>query len=88
MTTLNLKSSNYLNLKIKYIMQLKNIEDLICENPDKVDWYYVCSNQKLSEEFIREFSYKVDWAYISNYQKLLEKFIEEFHHKVYWEYIF
>ena len=51
---------------------------------DKVKWYYISSNQTLSEGFIREFQDKVDWYYISSNQTLSEGFIREFKNKVKW----
>ena len=74
--------------EIKQIIQSEkldidfNISDelLIEKFQDKINWYTISGNQKLSEEFIREFSNKVYWDYICKYQKLSEEFIREFWH--------
>jgi hypothetical protein len=50
-----------------------------------VNWGWISSNQKLSEDFIREFQKKVDWGCISATQKLSEGFIREFQEKVNWD---
>jgi phosphoribosylanthranilate isomerase len=71
--------------KIKEINEFSFGE--IREISDKIDWHYVSSEQKLSEEFIREFTDKVDWNLVSVYQKLSEEFIKEFADKVNWYYI-
>jgi len=71
----------------------KEIENLIrelgftCtinEFKDEVDWTWISTNQKLSEDFIREFKDLVDWNFISDHQKLSEEFIREFKDKVDW----
>ena len=54
---------------------------------DKVDWFEISANQKLSEDFIREFQDKVYWNSISTYQKLSEDFIREFQDKIDWYWI-
>ena len=59
-------------------------EEYIRSNPDKVDWYDISIQQKLSENFIREFQNKLDWDCISKYQKLTGDFIIEFQDKVSW----
>ena len=53
----------------------------------KVNWYYICDFQKLSESFIEKFQDKVYWLEISKYQTLSESFIEKHSDKVYWHYI-
>jgi len=54
------------------------------EKEEDINWNYISSDQKLSEEFIREFKDKVYWYSISRYQKLSEEFIREFKDKVNW----
>jgi hypothetical protein len=61
-----------------------NLNCSIDDFTDKVDWNYISSSQKLSENFIREFKDTIDWYNISEYQKLSESFIIEFQHKVNW----
>lgn len=41
-------------------------------------WQAICSNQQLSENFIREFADKVDWVIVPMSVQLSEPFIEEF----------
>ena len=60
---------------------------LAIKNNQPINWYYISSRQKLSEEFIREFVDKVNWFYISESQKLSNKFIKKFKDKVNWNYI-
>ena len=52
------------------------------EFQDKVNWYYISWNQKLSEEFIEKFQDKVYWISISIRQKLSGEFIRRFYHKI------
>ena len=59
-------------------------EEYIRANIDKINWFSISSNQKLSEYFIREFKDKVKWNNISRFQKLSEDFIREFQDEVHW----
>jgi len=52
---------------------VKNYKE-IEENPDKVNWYYISIDQKLSEDFIARFQNKVNWNNISKHQKLDDEF--------------
>ena len=54
------------------------------QNPKKIDWNLIASNQTLSENFIREFQDRVNWDDISYYQTLSEPFIREFQDRVNW----
>ena len=54
---------------------------------DNLEWDYISSYLKLSEDFIREYQHKVDWVLISIFQDLSEDFIRENQDKVYWEHI-
>jgi hypothetical protein len=63
---------------------------LLFKNSNKIDlnklyWYHISINQKLSESFIREFKDKVYWSSISEYQNLSESFITEHKDKVWWD---
>jgi hypothetical protein len=53
-------------------------------NPEKHNWYELCSQYNLSEEFIREHKNLVYWGCISEYQKLSEEFIREHKELVNW----
>ena len=70
-------------------MNEKEIRKLIKEKGvDNVDWYWISSNQTLSEDFIREFKNYVDWDAIFVCQKLSENFIKEMKNYVNWAGIF
>lgn len=47
-------------------------------------WYSICSDEVLSEKFMKEFSDSLCWTVISCRQKLSEEFIEEFSDKIDW----
>ena len=72
--------------KIKIIEEIPNIEKFFDENLDNfnVNWLNLCTNQKLSEEFIEKHSDKLDWSWILIKQKLSEEFIEKHIDKVVW----
>ena len=53
----------------------------------QIDWDYISTPQKFSEEFMREFQDKLNWDNISKYQVLSENFIEKSHKMVNWEII-
>ena len=72
---------DFLKYYPELILIFKNSKKL---NLDKVNWFYISYNQKLSESFIKEFKDKLDWYNISYYQKLSEPFISEFKDKVDW----
>ena len=42
------------------------------------DWYYLCTNCKLSEEIMEKFIDKLDFDSITMNQKLSEKFIDKY----------
>jgi hypothetical protein len=66
------------HLKEEKMKELTNeLIEQIKANPEKQDWGKLCSQYKLSEEFIREHKNLVWWEYISQYQKLSEEFIHE-----------
>ena len=71
--------------EIEEIIANQNLNCTVGEFKDKVDWYYISSYQKLSEDFMREFKDKVYWDDISEYQKLSEDFIREFKDIVDWK---
>jgi hypothetical protein len=52
----------------------------------KINWYFVCCEHKLSEDFIRLYVDKLDdfWSVICWKQNLSEGFIKEFQDKVNW----
>jgi len=75
---------------------IKEVEEIIVklkmnctvdEFQDKVDWHYIISRQKLSEDFIREFKNHMGAGYVSANQKLSEDFIKEFKDELNWDYI-
>ena len=51
---------------------------------EHINWKYISTHQKLSEDFIREFQDKISWNYISCNQKLSDDFIREFKDKIEW----
>ena len=71
--------------EVQKLIKKLELNCTVREFQDKVDWYDISINQKLSEDFIREFQDKVDWDSISKYQKLSEDFIKEFQDKVDWD---
>ena len=75
--------------KIKIIEEIKDIEKFFDENVDnfEVDWFWISTQQKLSESFIEKHKDKIDWDCISKCQKLSESFIEKYIDKVDWSYI-
>ena len=66
-----------LNIPITIINE-DDLQDFIREFKNKVYWFYISRNQKLTEDFIKEFKDKVNWGFILYYQKLSEPFIKEF----------
>ena len=70
--------------EIQELIEKEQLNCLIEEFKDEVDWYWISAKQKLSEEFIREFKNEVNWHCISCYQKLSEDFIREFQDQVSW----
>ena len=70
--------------EIENLIKVLNLNCKIEEFKNKVDWNFVSSYQKLSEDFIREFKDFVNWHKISISQKLSEDFIREFKYKVNW----
>ncbi|HUS49380.1 MAG TPA: hypothetical protein VMZ91_04405 [Candidatus Paceibacterota bacterium] len=76
---------NSVKKEIKKTIKELNLNCSIEEFKDKVDWYEISINQKLSENFIREFQDKVNWEYISSDQILSLEFVREFQDKVEWE---
>jgi hypothetical protein len=73
--------------EVKKLIKKLNLNCLIKEFKNKVNWIYISRDQKLSESFIREFENKVHWYNISIYQNLSESFIREFESKVNWNWI-
>jgi len=49
---------------------------------NKIDWYSISMNQKLSEAFIEKFQHKVSWYLISKYQKLSKAFRKKYVNKL------
>lgn len=45
-------------------------------------WYIICSNQKLTEEFIEKYQDKLDWSSISLFQDLSWDFLQKFSKKI------
>jgi len=64
-------------IKYYYDHCLELSENFIREFQDKLDWSFICQDQRLSEEFIIEFKDKVNWKFVSGYQKLSLKFIKD-----------
>ena len=64
--------------EIEKLVKELNLNCIIEQFKEKVDWNYISIHQKLSEDFIRECKEKVNWDIISIYQKLSEDFIHEF----------
>jgi len=73
--------------EIQILIDKLNLNCTLKKFKNKVNWNYISSNQKLSENFIREFQNRVNWEYISIYQKLSEDFIREFKNQINWSYI-
>ncbi|MEG2289595.1 MAG: hypothetical protein RSC24_06470 [Clostridium sp.] len=82
-----LKDGKYICSKIKFLEEITDIEGLIRENQDNVNWYIVSSRQKLSQEFIREFKDKVCWWDVSRWQRLTENAIREFKDNIEWSWV-
>jgi hypothetical protein len=53
----------------------------------RTDWYALCEQETLSEDFIREHKDQVDWNVVSMDQVLSESFIREFQDRVEWYWI-
>jgi hypothetical protein len=71
--------------EVKSLIKDLDLNCSIKKFKDKVDWGWISSCQKLSENFIREFKNEFFWSNISAYQKLSEGFIREFKDKVNWD---
>ena len=78
---------NSVKKEIEKLIEYYNLNCSVEKFQDKVNWIWISSEQKLSENFIREFKDKVSWINISAYQQLSENFIREFKDKVNWGYI-
>lgn len=63
--------------KIEIIEEITDIEGLIEENKDNVNWKLITYRQKLSEDFIEKYQDRFDWDFISRFQRLSEDFIEK-----------
>ena len=73
-----------LKLEIESLIKVLDLNCSVDEFSDKVDWYCISSNQKLSESFIGKFSDKINWDYISMYQKLSLEFLAKYSGKINW----
>ena len=51
------------------------------------NWYYLCTNCKLSEEIMEKFVDKLVFDSITMNQKLSEKFIDKYYDRFSWNYI-
>lgn len=60
----------------------------IRKDPKNLDWFGLCYDRKLSENFIKEFKNKICWPVVSMCQTLSEDFIREFQDQVNWYFIF
>ena len=71
-------------IKRQYLNEIgekKNVNEI-----DKFEWYLI-SQKKLSENFIREFKDKISWGEVSMTSTLSEEFIQEFADDVDWLFI-
>lgn len=51
----------------------------------EIDWNYISTNQKLSEDLIMKYRFNLDWTKITVYQKLSEAFIEKMGSYIHWD---
>ena len=73
-----------LKLEIESLIKVLDLNCSVDEFSDKIDWYCISSNQKLSMKFLAKYSDKVNWDYISMYQKLSLEFLAKYSDKVNW----
>jgi hypothetical protein len=59
-------------------------EEFIEKYVDKLNWIYVCRNQKLSDKLILKYSNKLNWREISEYNELNLDFIDKYTEKLDW----
>ena len=58
--------------EVEQLIEKLELNCIIEEFKDKVNWYYISYYQTLSEDFIREFHNKIDWYCFSRYKNLSE----------------
>lgn len=80
----DINSLIYKNINDEGLIVDDNIEGIIEDNIDKIDWK-VLSMTPLSEDFIEKYANHLDWKLLSLQQDLSEDFIEKHAEEVDWE---
>ena len=68
--------------------KLLQYPNLIEKYKTKLEWWKICREQKLTEEFIEKYADYVDWEDVCQYQKLSEPFIEKYKDRMGWSFVF
>ena len=78
---------DYTELELDKISKNPLSKNFIIEFQDKLNQYFISTEQKLNEQLIRKFQHKVCQSLISIKQKLSEKFIKKFKNKLNFNYL-